>query len=259
MTSPFDANLALGQTLRVRDLVLMGLTPNEMICIACDSSGGYGSKPNDVRAASGEEVGFAVAKVPLMEVLAAGAQPRVLIDNLCVEMHPSGLPILAGIREACRATGYDFDISGSDETNFPTAMTGVGTTVIALLRRDLNRLASSRAGDVLVAVGTPLGGSPETADYRDSDPEVAGIQTVLDLLAIDGVHELLPVGSRGIAYECGELARTSDLVLDMVPDAPVDLQRSAGASTAVVCSTTAEAAAALSRTLPHACVVGYLG
>lgn len=257
MPTPFDSSLEPGQTRRFRDLVLLHIAAEEIVCIACDSSGGYGPKPNDVRAASGFDVGFAVAKVPLMEVLAAGATPRALVNNLCVEMKPTGLPILDGIRAACALTGYDVEVTGSDETNIPTTTTGVGTTVIALLDRAANRLGSSRAGDQLLVVGKSLGGDPEHADYREGDNAVAGIDTILAMLAADGVHEILPVGSRGIAYECGELASAAGLTYDLKPNPGVDLIRSAGASTAVICSVdpgvvgAAELRAATSKVTTH--------
>jgi hypothetical protein len=181
-------------------------------------------------------VGFAVSKVPLMEVLAAGAVPRVLVDNLCVELDPFGRRILEGVRAACAATGYEVAITGSDETNFPTVMTGVGTTVVASLSRDRSRLGTTRIGDEVYAVGQPLGGIDPEGAYDSAAVDVAGIDTVLRLLSTAGVREILPVGSRGIAYEAGELAATAGAALDWDPTCTVDLTRSAGASTAVVCS-----------------------
>ncbi len=256
--NPFDPVLARGHTRRIRDLVLVGIDENSVMCIACDSSGGFGSKPQDFRHADGFDVGYAVAKIPLMEVLSAGAEPVVLIDNLCVEMTPSGLPILEGIRAACAASGFDIEISGSDETNIPTVQTGLGATVLAMLDRSRSRLLSSEDGDVLVIVGSPLGGDADLATFREGDENVAGIATIIELLRRHGVHEILPVGSRGIAFEAGELASGVGLSAVLRADSGVDLQRSGGTSTVVVCTVAASALAGLLESVPGSQVVGHL-
>lgn len=259
MTSPFDAPLAAGQAGRYRDLVLLGISRDTMICIAADSSGGYGAKPHDVRFAEGHEVGYAVAKVPLMEVLAAGAHPRVLINNLCVEMDPTGIPILEGLRAACAEAGGEIEVSGSDETNIPTTTTGVGTTVVAILSREQCRLGTSRPGDLLVAVGLPLGGQPATATYQEGSREVSSIRTVARLLRIAGVHEVLPVGSRGIAYETRELAACVGQKAKFFSNTAIDLSRSAGASTTVICSVDPTAVDELASVNKVTTVYGSLG
>jgi hypothetical protein len=242
----------------VRDLTLVRIDENTELCIACDSSGAYGEKPQDVRSASGFDVGFAVSKVPLMEVLAAGAVPRVLVDNLCVELDPFGLRILDGVRAACAATGYEIAITGSDETNFPTVMTGVGTTVVASLSGDRSRLGTTSVGDEIYAVGQPLGGVDPEGAYDSGAEDVAGIDTVLRLLSTAGVREILPVGSRGIAYETGQLAATIGGDLDWDPSCTVDLARSAGASTALVCSVEVQAREEFLRAFPRASRVATL-
>lgn len=223
---------------RVRDLLLFDAGPDTLVVVACDSSGAIGPKPHDVLPWAGEKVGRAAAKVPLMEVLAAGAQPFILVNTLAVEMDPTGRAILEGIEAVCRLLPAMPVITGSDETNMKTCATGIGITVLAVASRTDLRLGSSRSRDGVWVVGLPLGGSGSSTP--DGGEATAGVDTVQQLMVVPGVHEVLPVGSRGIAYEAGELAATADLVLELDERSGIDLHRSAGASTCVVVSAMSE-------------------
>ncbi|MBI2244884.1 MAG: selenophosphate synthase [Nocardioides sp.] len=219
---------------RVRDLLVFDAGPDTVVVLACDSSGSIGPKPHDVLQWDGVEVGRTVAKVPLMEVVAAGATPFVLVNTLAVEMEPTGRDILEGIRDVCSLLPGRPVITGSDETNMETFATGVGVTVLGAAARSSLRIGRSRPGDRLWVVGLPLGG--RSGSTPDGGAATAGLDTVLQLIALDGVHEVLPVGSRGIAYEAGELADTVGLAVHLDEPVGIDLRRSAGASTCVVVS-----------------------
>jgi hypothetical protein len=169
-----------------------------------------------------------------MEVLAVGAVPTVVVDNLCVELDPTGNAILAGIRDVCDSLAQPPVITGSDETNMPTSQTGVGITVIGVVDVAACRLGTSREGDVVWAVGRPIGGPHVTPEERLAP--VAGPRTIEQLLVHDAVHEVLPVGSRGIAYEVGELAKGAGLEAALDEGADVDLRRSAADSAVVLVS-----------------------
>jgi len=60
---------------RFRDLTLVSLLGDLHLVIACDSNASIGEKPNDGLAKPYAEVGVSALKVPMMEVLAAGAVP----------------------------------------------------------------------------------------------------------------------------------------------------------------------------------------
>lgn len=219
---------------QVRDLLLFDAGSDTVVVLACDSSGSIGPKPHDVLRWNGAEVGRTVAKVPLMEVVAAGATPFILVNTLAVEMDPTGRDILEGIRAVCSLLPGQPVITGSDETNMETLATGVGVTVLGAVTRSALRLGRSRAGDRLWVAGLPLGG--RDGSTPDGGDATAGLGTVLQLVTLDGVREVLPVGSRGIAYEAGQLADTVGLAAILDETVEIDLRRSAGASTCVVVS-----------------------
>lgn len=232
------AGSAAGVVERFRDLLLTRVGESTAIVVACDSSGAIGPKPNDHLQWTGRDAGRTATKVPVMEVLAAGATPIMVVDNLCVEMDPTGQDILRGVMDVCEELAQLPAVTGSDETNMPTIQTGIGITVIGVLERDRSRLASSVAGDVIYAIGLPLGGADGATP--NGSPDAASVTTVRSLLEHGGVHEILPVGSKGIRYEMGELARTADLEVIPRPDSGIDLDRSAGASAVVLVSIPAD-------------------
>ena len=71
---------------KVRDVTLIPLVGDVKLVIACDSNASIGEKKNDYYKNAYEEVAVSAMKVPLMEVLATGAVPVVVVDNLCMEM-----------------------------------------------------------------------------------------------------------------------------------------------------------------------------
>lgn len=219
---------------RFRDLLVTRTGESTAMVVAVDSSGAIGPKSHDHLKWTGREAGRTATKVPVMEVVASGAVPVVVVNNLCVEMDPVGWDILEGVRDVCRELDQMPVITGSDETNMPTVQTGIGVTVIASLRREECRLGSSQPGDSVFAVGLPLGGSEGATPNGDSG--TATVTTVRQLLALDAVHEVLPVGSKGIQYELGELARGAELELENVEQDRVNVTRSAGASAVVLVS-----------------------
>lgn len=223
-----------GLTGRFRDLSILNIGLNSALVIACDSNASIGSKPNDHFQWDPRMTGRSAVRVPLMEVLATGATPVLVINNLCVELDPSGNAILEGIRDVCELLPQLPTITGSDETNMPTTQTGVGVTVIGAVDTTQCRLGRSADGDRVIAIGMPVGGPDATAEERVN--AVAGPETIQALLALPQVHEILPVGSRGIAYEAAELAGGAGLRLHILNEVPLDLKRSAADCAVVLVS-----------------------
>ena len=82
--------------------------------------------------------------------------------------------------------------------------------------------------------------------YREGDADVAGPRDVLRLRESGLCQELLPVGSRGVAYELGQLAAVAGLAARVEENPPgIDLRASAGASTCLLASLDPDDVAAL--------------
>ncbi|CAN5512105.1 hypothetical protein BH10ACT7_BH10ACT7_07010 [soil metagenome] len=224
---------------RVRDLLYLKVSDDLVLVISADSNAAIGSKPNDVLDFSPEATGRSVTQVAIMEVLAVGARPVIVVDNLCVEMEPTGRRILSGVESAVAELAEPVIITGSDETNMPTSQTGVGVTVIAVAHHEELLIARCNIGDVVVLVGVPVGGPTHLYDEFQA-LEFAGVGTLTAALATGVVHEVLPVGSRGVGFELSELARTSGLVANELLPSPVAMGNSGGASTSFLVALAAD-------------------
>ncbi|MBC7083359.1 MAG: hypothetical protein H5T95_07700 [Firmicutes bacterium] len=235
---------------RVRDLVLVDLLGDLVMVVACDSNASIGEKPMDSLKQPYAEMGRSAVKVPLMEVIASGATPILVVDALCVEMEPSGKKIIAAIRGELERAGLaqDIELTGSTEDNARTVQSGIGVTVIGLATRRSLRLRTTTAGDAIVCVGIPKSGV--TTPYKEDDTDIAHVSTVMTLSRLPYIREILPVGSKGVRYEATELARYAGLELEEAsPPPPIDMDTSAGASTAVLATLRPEHVPELRRTL----------
>lgn len=72
--------------------------------------------------------------------------------------------------------------------------------------------------------------------YSEYDRDTAKISTVCRLAGLPYVHEILPVGSKGVRYEAGQLAETAGLCFTPAEQPEIDMETSAGSSTAVLCT-----------------------
>ncbi|MFZ5946015.1 MAG: AIR synthase related protein [Bacillota bacterium] len=218
------------KTINFRDLTLIEINLEEYLVIACDSLGGIGPKSHDKIKVPGEILGVFTTKVPLLEVLAAGAKPLTVINTLSVEMNPTGAEILKGIRQAVEQAGLESDmiISGSTEENIETVQSALGITVIGKVHKNQLRLGKSLVNDLVVSLGSPKVGE-EVLEGKTTDAKL-----MLTLLKLPWIRELLPVGSKGIGYEAEQLAKGAGLSLDLLPNQQVDLKKSAGPATCLL-------------------------
>lgn len=218
-----------------RDLTIIDITDTKRMVIACDSSGGIGNKPHDLVQVEPEIVGFYGAHVPLMELLATGAQPVTLINNLCVEMDTTGERIIKGIRRCLEPLKLNDDliVTGSTEENVPVTQTGIGVTAIGLIDVDKWRLKTIKPGDIMVLLGLPLVGHEVT---RDKGRSSMSMDIMLKLVKQTYIKDILPVGSKGILHEMKVMASTNSLDYSLLNEASLDLYRSGGPSTSVIIS-----------------------
>lgn len=222
------------------DVVVVSYPGLGRLAVACDSLGAIGPKPADAVPASGYVVGRFTCRVPLMELVALGAEPFLVVAALAVEPDPTGADIMRGVRDELAAGGLDpaGAVLASSEKNVPTAQTGVGITVLGRLPSADSagdesglRWGRSRPGDAVIAVGLPRVGASVTLD----DPSLADLPTLRLALGYAMTGDAVPVGSRGIRAEAvGLAARTPAerrLWFSAAPAPGLDLDASAGPST----------------------------
>ncbi|ATO48756.1 AIR synthase related protein [Brevibacillus laterosporus] len=225
---------------KVRDLTLFRINEAQSIVIACDSDGGIGTKPQDIVQIAPDMLGRFAVRVPLFELIACGASPFMICDTLSVEFEGYGEEILRGIKEYAKEAGVTEDIqfTGSTEENIPTMQTGVGITVLGLVQQSQFSPGTAQSREAIMCAGLPKSGPKH--EVRLDDPEMLSLADLIHLRAHPGVHDLLPVGSKGIAYEMDQLAKSASLSYRLTTPPALDLEESGGPSTCVVFSASAD-------------------
>ncbi len=218
----------------VRDLRVLPIAADRLLVIACDSLGGIGEKPHDAYRADAATCGHFAMRVPLLEVIASGATPVLAIDTLSVEAEPTGRRITAAMRELLAEVGLTDPaaLTGSTEENVPTVQTGIGVTVLGFAHPDHFRPGRAQAGDTILLVGLPL--SAPTHHLYPGHPGQVSLAEVRRIGEMPQVHDILPVGSRGVGYELKELAASAGLTAVLEPEITVDLAASGGPASCVL-------------------------
>jgi len=94
------------------------------------------------------------------------------------------------------------------------------------------KTGKSSRGDLIVTVGLPYFGHEGL--LAKARGEIADLSDLSTLLYSSQVHDVIPVGFKGIPYETNVIAKSSNLKVSFVEEAKVDLFRSAGPSTVLL-------------------------
>ncbi len=217
-----------------RDLLLFDLLNGDVLVVGCDSSGGIGPKPNDKIKVDGYTLGKFTARAALMEVLSVGAKPICIVDALGVEAEPTGNEILKGIRDEAEKAGLDrkLAVTGSTEKNIKVEQTGIGVTVIGTCKRSQLRIGTSKANDIIVAIGVPSVG--EEVLVAEKKQEIAETSDILKLQTARFIHDIIPVGSTGVLHEINTLAEGSKLTYQLTSQQKINITKSAGPATTIL-------------------------
>jgi selenophosphate synthetase-related protein len=216
------------------DVAVLKLPTGHAVVVGSTSSGAVGPKPMDKVKVAGRVLGKFMARVALMDVAAAGAFPLLISATLAVEKEPSGREILEGIRREALILGLEPNqvLMENTEENFTTTQTGAGLTVVGLANEAELRLGRTMPGDMLVAVGKPkVGDEVIPAEGRN---EIADLRSVIRLSRKKYVHDIVPVGTFGIAYEARTIAFAVGRQLVLAENVGVNLEKSAGPATVVL-------------------------
>lgn len=221
--------MTTSSTRAVRDLLFLDGTGS--LVVACDSIGGIGPRPGDAHPASATTVAHFAMRVPLLELLCAGATPIALVNTLCQDRESAG-ELIDEFRRLAAEVGIPAEaVTGTTEDNVPTTSTGVGVVVIGR-RSGSPTIPRALPGDAVICAGLPMS-APRHHIYP-GHPDLIAASEVQTLMASGLVHDALPVGSRGLAFEVPELADSAGLVVEWAPDHGLDLSQSGGPSSCVL-------------------------
>jgi len=214
-----------------RDLLLLQMGDGSLLAVSCDAAGGIGAKPHDKVKTNPRIVGRFTARVALMELLAVGADPTSIVATLPIEPEPTGAQVLKGITDEVRYAGLGrLPTICSSEKNVRVSQTGVGVTVLGLLHRSKLKIGKCKPRDEIVAIGEPRVREEVLEGQRRGL-----IADTREMLKLEPVHEIIPVGSKGIMHEAEILAKDSQLSLSPTKS-QVDLEKSAGPSCVLLCA-----------------------
>lgn len=215
-----------------RDVEVVTINEKQHMVMACDSCGGVGEKEFDIVKVSPYVVGRFTARVALMEVVSVGASPQMVSVTISNELSPTGEGIISGINDELKFMNIGkLPMTISTEKNFETKQTGIGITVIGLCEKSDLRIASSRANDLIYCAGLPkVGNEINGVD----DPDVAKIVHIKKLLSKEGIHDIIPIGSKGILKEIEIMAKNIDCEFVCEPNIRIDINKSAGPSTCLI-------------------------
>jgi len=216
------------------DVTILKIPTGHAIVAGSTSSGGVGPKIMDKVKVDGRTLGKFLARVALMDVAATGAFPLVMSVTLGVEKEPTGNEILEGIRREARTIGLDPNqvLMENTEDNFETVQTGAGLTVIGFANEDELRLGKTTPGDLIVAIGKPKVGEEVIA--AETKGEIADLRNIVQLSQKKYVHDIVPVGTFGIADEARMMAYSVGRQLKLMEAEGVDMCKSAGPATVIL-------------------------
>jgi selenophosphate synthetase-related protein len=215
------------------DVSIMKIPTGHAIVVGSTSSGAVGPKSMDKVKVEGRVLGKFLARVALMDVTATGAFPLLLSVTLGVENEPTGHEIIEGIKKEATFLGLEPNqvLLENTEDNFETVQTGAGLTVVGFANEEELRLGKTQPGDIVVAVGKPKVG--DEVIPAEAKGEIADLKNVMQL-SQKYVHDIVPVGTFGIAYEARMMAYAVGRQLKIAENPKIDLEKSAGPATSIL-------------------------
>lgn len=241
---------------KIRDLSLIKIDNDKTMVIACDSCGSIGMKKGDILKVSPVYVGKFTARVAVLEVICSGAEIITIADAICNEMKPTGEEVIDGIKEELnKAKIDDIVLTGSTEENFITSSTGVGIIAAGICRNKDLKVNNVKRDAEILSIGHPLVGDEVITAQSD---EIVSYETIYKLLNNNFIYEIVPVGSKGIAYEASQLSENNNMQIQFKNTAGIDLKKSGGPATSVIAAANPVHVDEILRTIPDVNVIGSL-
>ncbi|WP_257985348.1 ATP-binding protein [Bacillus sp. V5-8f] len=172
-------------------------------------------------------VGYYSFRVAVMECMASGAVPvSVILQNFCGEAAWTALN--QGVQRGLEELGLGLPVSGSTESNINLLQSALGVNVIGISSREPKLQSLNLEQLKFAVIGKPLVGQ-EVIEQRDSIAPLS----VFKWLCGQSDIIVLPVGSKGIRYELGQLV--PEIQTEYIQSS-LDLDKSSGPSTCFIIS-----------------------
>lgn len=203
-----------------RDIIITPLGKDKNLITAADCSGAVGMQKLDAVNVPIDVLAYFTARVAFMEVMSVGATPILytisnFVKNGYDEIHK-------GIKALLDELGIqDIQHITSSETNFEMMQSALGISVSGILNKDVS---NSIEGLSFACVGYPLVGN----EVIENSDKVISASLFAQLTNDNKAVQILPVGSKGIAYKLNQVFNATAQSSD------IDLYKSAGPATCVI-------------------------
>ncbi|MDY0407697.1 ATP-binding protein [Virgibacillus soli] len=211
-----------------RDILIVPFNPKEELIIACDNSGAIGKKVMDEVSVPYEIVGKLLFRVAYMECVAAGGIPfSIVLQNFNGD--ESWKPLVDGIQEGVSEAGIkELPITGSTESNFSLIQSATGMALLGKRQLGWSEPDFTQFTCNLAIIGKPLVGDEVVTQSKD----VAPLQLFRWFAEQNDILSVVPVGSKGIAYEMSRIMPNRHDQLSF--SSALDLKKSSGPSTCFI-------------------------
>jgi len=211
--------------LDIKDVAIMPLTNELELVISADNSAAIGNKKLDIVQVNDSITGYFTCRVAFLDLIRVGATPKaIVLQNFTGDS--AWDCYVQGIHQLLSETSSKtLPITGSTESNFQTVQSGLGLTMIGT-RRTQQTWQQVLTGEESFAVfGKPLVGN----EALEQPEHIVPVQLFEQLMKVEGVVDLVPVGSTGIEAEWRQLTNRNDAVTS-----ELDVKQSGGPATCFI-------------------------
>lgn len=214
-----------------RDVIIFERN-DEILAVACDSAASIGSKPMDKVKCDNYLLGYYTARVAVLELICINAKPICISCPSCLD-DKATIEAVKGVKEFAKIN----NIIVSSEKNFEVVQSGFSVTAVGYCNKKDLRIKRTRKDDLLYLLGKPYVGDEVIKAHEKG--LIPSLEDVKSLMKIKCLHEIIPVGSKGIEYESKVLAEDSNLKVKLKELSY--LKKSAGPSTCLLFSASKDA------------------
>ena len=210
-------------------------TARYMVC-ANTSSMGIGVNEDDTTIVFPYILGRIKARTVLGELFAVGAELSMISITIFTDQNANGDEIVRGIRDELSTVS---DINVPIQTSFiddqDNKRTGLVIMALGTAYKNKIKVAASRSGDYIYALGTPK----MTHEINSlDDQEIAKLFCISDLAGIGSVHEIMLLENQSIRDALSYLSYNTGLSynIENPQEAPLDSTGNAGTCLVFTCA-----------------------
>lgn len=202
---------------KFRDLILMEISEEKLLSIACDSFTNEANKNNDISEVDSQIIGYLTTRACLFKTLCFRAIPNVIINNLYTKKDGRGKKIKSGIQKAIEEFNNIYIHESLNDDNLTGTMdesvkdgidTACAITVIGE-EGEHERLWDILEKDIVVVIGSPLENKEDINIISNDSNNLLSMESLKVIL--DYSKDVITISSKGIDNEIKSLEETNGI------------------------------------------------